>query len=100
MHVEDGVNIVLRALFLASVDYFWQSVSGDMNYQGNDSVQMLEALLLKYARVRVIFKMSVIEWYTNAVELQAGEESRISFGEEVFKPLVEKIVVFVPSENL
>jgi hypothetical protein len=71
-----------------------------MKYQGNDSVQVLEALLLEHARVHVIFKMSVVERYTNAIELQAGEESRICFGEEVFKPLVEKVIVFMLPENL
>jgi hypothetical protein len=71
-----------------------------MKYQVNDSVQVLEALLLKHAGIHVIFEMSVIEWDTNAIELQAREESRIGFGEEVFKPLVEKIIVFMLSEYL
>jgi hypothetical protein len=71
-----------------------------MKYQVNDPVQVLETLLLKHARVHVIFEMSVIERYTNAIEPQAGKESCIGFGEEVFKPPVEKIVVLMLSENL
>ena len=56
---------------------------------------MLEAILFEDKWVHVVLEMSVVEWYTNAVQFQAGKKLRVGFGEEVFEPLVEEEVVFI-----
>lgn len=60
---------------------------------------MLEALILQYARVHIVFEMAVVERYANAIQLQAGKEFGISFCKEVLKPLVKEEFVFVLSKD-
>ena len=68
-------------------------------YQVNYSIKMLEAVFFEDTWVHVVLKMSVVERYMNAVQLQASKELRVGFGEEVFEPLVEEELVFVFSEH-
>ena len=69
-------------------------------YQINDSIEMLEALLLEHSRIHVIFQVPIIERYPNAVEFQTGEELGIGFREEVLEPFVEEELIFLLPEDL
>jgi hypothetical protein len=44
--------------------------------------------------------MPIVEWQTDAIEAQAGEELGVVLHEEVFEELVEQELLLLLSQNL
>jgi len=55
VHVKYGID----AIFRAKVDH---------------SIEVLEATFLQNAGIHVVLKMSIVEWNTDTIELETGEE--------------------------
>jgi hypothetical protein len=53
----------------------------------DDTIKMLKAILLEYARVHVILEVMVVEGQSDTVETQRLEEFCIGFCEKVFQNL-------------
>jgi hypothetical protein len=56
---------------------------------------VLEAGLLQYPWVHIIFKMAIIERDPYAIQSQSGKELGIRLCEEILEPLVEKEFVLL-----
>lgn len=70
MHIENRIDALLRA-------------------QIDDTVEMLEPLLLQHARVVVVLEVAVVDGDADAVQAELVVELGVGRGEEVLEELVE-----------
>lgn len=65
----------------------------------NHAIQMLPSTFLDDPGIHVILKMMIVEGHPQAIEAQAPEKPGIGLGEEILEPLVEEVVVLLPTEH-
>jgi hypothetical protein len=68
-------------------------------YQINDSVKMLETLLLQDSRVHVILQVAIIEWDSDAVQAKACKIFGIGLCKEVPEPAIEEEIVLLLTKH-
>lgn len=80
MDIEDGVDFVPGTL--SSLEQL-KAIAWLSTYELNNSVHVLEALLLDLEGLHVILEVMVVQRQAQAVKAQRGEELSVLFGEEV-----------------